>query len=94
MRVTCPLCGARDRREFTYLGEATYLDRPAPEAGFDAWNGYLHLRDNPVGPRDELWYHEAGCGAWIVVTRDTTSHEMLGSRLASDVAAESSEGAA
>ena len=28
MRITCPLCGARDRREFHYKGDAVALDRP------------------------------------------------------------------
>ena len=33
MRLTCPLCGPRDRREFYYTGAADYLARPAPDAG-------------------------------------------------------------
>ena len=50
------------------------LERPAPDAGEAAWDAYLHLRDNPAGPTRELWQHEGGCGAWLVVTRDTTTH--------------------
>ena len=67
MRIECPCCGARDVREFTYKGAA--LVRPDPEAGDAAWDGYVHLRDNVAGPTRELWYHETGCGAWLVVTR-------------------------
>ena len=77
MRLTCPLCGARDRREFYYQGADVALDRPAPDAGMDAWDDYMHLRDNPTGQTRDLWQHEAGCGAWLVVTRNTTTHEVL-----------------
>jgi sarcosine oxidase subunit delta len=82
MRITCPICGVRDRREFYYQGAAVALDRPLPEAGAQAWDDYLHNRDNPAGPTRELWQHEAGCGAWLVVARDTATHEMLGAALA------------
>ena len=85
MRITCPHCGDRDRREFYYRGAAVDIDRPAPDAGIEAWDSFVYLRDNPAGPTHELWYHEGGCGAWIVVTRDTATHEMMGSRLASEV---------
>ena len=87
MRITCPFCGERDRREFYYRGAAMDLDRPAPDAGADVWDDFVHLRDNPAGPARELWYHEGGCGAWIVVTRDTVTHEVLGSQPASEVSA-------
>jgi sarcosine oxidase subunit delta len=73
MRLTCPLCGERDRREFTCLGADTYLRRPAPDAEPAAWDDYLHLRDNPAGATRDLWYHDP-CGAWLAVSRDTLSH--------------------
>ena len=75
MRLPCPICGDRDRREFYYLGAADYLDRPAPGQQ-NAYHSYLHLRATPAGETRELWYHEAGCGAWILVTRDTVTHEV------------------
>ena len=37
MRISCPICGERDRREFYYQGAAVMLDRPAPDAGFALW---------------------------------------------------------
>ncbi len=77
MRVECPNCGSRDRREFYCMGDAVALDRPAAGAPPAAWHGYLHLRDNPCGATRELWYHEQGCAAWLVVTRDTATHEVL-----------------
>ncbi len=87
MRLRCPVCGDRDIREFTYKGAAVALDRPDPDAGDAAWDDYLHLRDNPAGVTRELWHHTAGCGAWLVVTRDTVTHAVLGVELASEVAA-------
>lgn len=88
MRITCPLCGERDRREFYYQGDAVALRRPEPEAGAKAWDNYLHLRDNPAGVTREVWYHESGCSSWLVVERNTVTHEILSTRLASDVKAE------
>ena len=41
-----------------------------------AWDDYLHNRDNPAGETRDLWYHEAGCGQWLLVTRDTVSHDI------------------
>ena len=82
MRITCPICGERDRREFYYQGDAVALRRPEPDAGPEAWDDYLHLRDNPAGLTRDLWYHEQGCGAWLVVTRDTVTHEITGAELA------------
>ena len=76
MRITCPQCGPRDRREFTWAGAA--LDRPAPDAGEAAWDDYVHLRENPAGALREYWYHDA-CQTWAVVTRDTVTHAVHGS---------------
>ncbi|WP_227269783.1 sarcosine oxidase subunit delta [Roseobacter weihaiensis] len=84
MRLTCPLCGDRDRREFYYRGAAVALHRPAPDAGVAAWDDYVHLRDNPAGETRDLWHHEAGCGAWLVVTRHTVTHAVLEVALAQD----------
>lgn len=52
------------------------LDRPAPDAGEAAWDAYLHLRSNPAGQTEELWQHDGGCGAWLMVVRDTVSHDI------------------
>ena len=84
MRITCPHCGERDRREFYYRGAAVGLDRPAPDAGEKAWDNFVYLRENPAGKTRDLWYHEGGCGAWIVVTRNTISHDILNTELASE----------
>jgi heterotetrameric sarcosine oxidase delta subunit len=86
MRLTCPYCGPRDLREFTYRGDAT-LQRPdpaAPSAPQD-FADYVYLRANPRGPHREHWYHAAGCRSWLVVERDTRSHVIAGVQLARDV---------
>jgi sarcosine oxidase subunit delta len=61
------------------------LNRPDPEAGDVVWDDYLHNRDNPAGVTRDLWYHEAGCASWIVVTRNTITHEVISTELASKV---------
>ena len=81
MRIPCPICGTRDRREFYYYGAEDYLDRPGETAGLAAWDDYLHNRANPAGVTRDLWYHDAGCTAWLVVERDTVTHEVLGAEL-------------
>ncbi len=86
MRINCPLCGERGVEEFAYHGDAT-VTRPDVDASSEAWVEYVYLRDNPAGPHDELWYHSAGCHAWLVVRRDVRSHAVMGARLARDVAA-------
>ena len=78
MRLPCPYCGDRDIREFSYRGAAVGADRPAPDASPEVWDAFVHLRDNPAGPTKELWFHDFGCSSWITVTRDTTTHEILG----------------
>nr|WP_082784444.1 sarcosine oxidase subunit delta [Gluconobacter thailandicus] len=83
MRLKCPCCGERGLEEFTYRGDAT-VRRPAPDASHQNWVDYVYLRDNPAGPHRELWYHGAGCRAWLVVTRDTRTHEILEVSIASD----------
>jgi sarcosine oxidase subunit delta len=76
------LCGERDRREFYYKGDAVALARPAPDADLADWDSYVHLRDNPAGVTRDLWHHEAGCGAWVVVTRNTVTHAVMDVALA------------
>lgn len=74
MRIPCPLCGERDRREFTYYGAADWLARPAEGTDNAAWAAWLHNRDNPAGETEDLWYHEQGCASWLRIRRDTVTH--------------------
>ncbi|MEM7250660.1 MAG: sarcosine oxidase subunit delta [Pseudomonadota bacterium] len=76
MIINCPYCGERENSEFTIMGDARLRERPNP-AHADAaraFHDYVHLRDNPAGLHRELWYHEGGCRAWLIVTRDTVTH--------------------
>jgi heterotetrameric sarcosine oxidase delta subunit len=84
MRINCPLCGPRDRREFYYSGAADLLVRP-DEGDIDAMHRYLHIRQNPAGVTKDLWHHEAGCSSWLVVERNTLTHEILNVQLAKEV---------
>ena len=83
MRITCPYCGTRGLEEFTYRGDAT-VKRPLSidKSDTEAWVDYDYLRDNPAGLHKELWQHNAGCHAWLEVTRDTTTHEIVDVELA------------
>jgi heterotetrameric sarcosine oxidase delta subunit len=71
--IQCPHCGARPKEEFTIKGAA--LPRPSPGANPDAWFSYVYLRENPRGSYEELWHHTSGCRRWLVVSRDTVTHE-------------------
>ena len=88
MIINHPLLGPRDAQEFTYLGDASLMDRPNPEDGQapENFHDYLYLRDNPAGEHRELWYHEQGDRSWLVVTRNTVTHEITKVQLARDVA--------
>jgi sarcosine oxidase subunit delta len=74
MRIPCPCCGERDVREFSCLGDAGPLRPAADDAA--AFFDYVYLRTNPAGLHNELWYHAAGCHSWLVVTRNTVTHEI------------------
>ncbi|MCX7300528.1 MAG: sarcosine oxidase subunit delta [Rhodobacterales bacterium] len=84
MRITCPLCGTRDRREFTWQGDALAIHRPARDAGPEAWDNYIHLRENPAGKTRDLWYHDP-CGTWAVAERDTVTHAVHSTTLVTEV---------
>ena len=86
MYINCPHCGDRDLREFTPRGHAVGRERPEGETWSDAWHDFIHLRDNIAGRQPELWHHSGGCGAWLVVDRSTTTHEIFGTRLAAEIA--------
>jgi len=86
MRIACPYCGTRDRREYTYFGAAEFLNRPPEGAAPEAWDAYLHLRDNPAGVTRDLWYHDP-CATWVEVERNTVTHEILSTRAIAGVSA-------
>ena len=87
MRINCPHCGERGLDEFAYYGDAsvTRPDPASPTAMAD-FVRYAYERSNGAGAHQELWYHAAGCHAWLVVSRDTRNHEISSVALARDVA--------
>ncbi|VDC26431.1 sarcosine oxidase subunit delta [Pseudogemmobacter humi] len=88
MIINHPLLGPRDSQEFVYLGDASLIDRPdwQAENAVDQFHEYLYQRTNPAGEHQELWFHEQGDRSWLVVTRNTLTHEITAVELARDVA--------
>ncbi len=95
MIINHPLLGPRDASEFVYLGDADLLNRPewkgkdaSDEAAIKAierFHDYQYLRDNNAGEHRELWYHEQGDRSWLIVTRNTVTHEIHKVELAREV---------
>lgn len=87
MRIPCPYCGSRDLSEFVYYGDAA-PKRPNPlaENASELFFGYVYLRDDPAGPHREFWYHASGCRSWLVVNRDTRTHDIASAVLATESA--------
>ena len=88
MIINHPLLGPRDAQEFTYLGDASLINRPdwQSEDAAEQFYTYQYLRDNPAGDHRELWFHEGGDRSWLVVTRNTVTHKISNVELARDVA--------
>ena len=81
MLIPCPYCGPRDHHEFSY-GGAAHARRPEPDAPEDDWIEYVYMRDNPRGWHEELWHHVSGCRQWLIVNRNTLTHEIASVRAA------------
>lgn len=81
MLINCPYCGLRDLAEFAVNGEA--VARPDAHGDLDgadtraAFADAIYLRDNPAGLHREHWFHAAGCQSWLLVERDTRTHEIF-----------------
>lgn len=88
MIINHPLLGPRDSQEFYYFGDASLIDRPdwQDTNAAEKFHDYLYLRDNPAGEHRELWFHEHGDRSWLVVTRNTLTHEITKVELARNVA--------
>ena len=75
--INCPHCGQRTTDEFYIRGDAS-KQRPDTigDGTIDQWHDYVHIRDNVRGRMAEHWHHTGGCRQWLVVERDTVSHEI------------------
>jgi sarcosine oxidase subunit delta len=82
LRIECPWCGVRNEDEFSYGGDAS-VKRPNDQSSQDKWYDYVYTRDNPAGKHSEHWQHVSGCRAWIIVVRDTMTHEIFSTAPAS-----------
>jgi methylglutamate dehydrogenase subunit B len=77
LTIPCPHCGPRSHVEFKYGGDAT-RERPAEDgtAAMATWVEYVYLRDNVRGTHSEYWQHTAGCRSWLIVERNTETHQI------------------
>ena len=78
MIIDHPLLGPRDINEFMYLGDASLLNRPKWDAedAEHSFYEYLYLRKNVAGVHKELWFHQQGDRSWLVISRNTLTHEI------------------
>lgn len=83
IRINCPFCGARDHSEFTYGGDGS-VEYPPLDASAEVWHEAVFLRENPRGRQLETWHHVHGCRMWLLVERDTLTHEIHAVRAAHD----------
>ncbi|MGB5706067.1 MAG: sarcosine oxidase subunit delta [Arenicellales bacterium] len=75
IRIKCPFCGERDHSEFTYGGDASIV-YPALDAPAEEWHEAVFMRENIRGMQTETWHHVNGCRMWLIVQRDTMTHEI------------------
>ncbi len=81
IRIPCPFCGERDHSEFTYGGDGTIV-YPALDAPAKDWLNAVFQRENIRGVQTETWHHVSGCRMWLLVERDTMTHEIHSVRAA------------
>ncbi len=87
MLINHPRLGPRDISEFIYKGDVKLLDRPdwKEKDSANKFYEYLYLRENKKGDHKELWYHEQGDRSWLIVTRNTITHEIKDVEIARNV---------
>ncbi|MEM6303904.1 MAG: sarcosine oxidase subunit delta [Pseudomonadota bacterium] len=84
IKIDCPIFGPRPETEFVYGGDAT-VERPElSEDTPEPWLDYVFLRDNPRGTHKEYWQH-IQARHWLVVERNTLTHEIVAVSLANEV---------
>lgn len=81
IRINCPYCGLRDHSEFRYGGDGSIIYPPV-EGDAEDWQQAVFERKNIKGVQWETWHHVLGCRAWLLVERDTLTHDISSVRLA------------
>ncbi len=79
LKIRCPFCGLRDYSEFSYGNDASVV-YPSLDAGEDEWHEAVFMRENVRGLQSETWHHVNGCRMWLIVERDTLTHEIVSVR--------------
>ena len=80
--IDCPFCGPRDHSEFTYGEDASITYPDVDNLDVEAWYKAVFERENPRGRHLEKWHHQQGCRLWLIVERDTLTHEIFDVRAA------------
>lgn len=75
IRIPCPFCGERDHSEFSYGGDGSIV-YPELDAPVAQWVDAVFQRENIRGVQTESWQHVSGCRQWLLVERDTMTHEI------------------
>ena len=90
MIIEHPLLGPRDIHEFIYVGDASLLNRPKwdSEDAEQKFYEYMYLRKNSAGIHQELWFHQQGDRSWLVVSRNTLTHEIVKVDMVSNIVKE------
>ena len=86
LRINCPICGLRDETEFSYGADAGIVRPEMNEGDQNLWLDYVFLRANPRGLHKEYWHHVQGCRQWLVLERNTLTHEVGQCQLARETA--------
>ena len=81
IQISCPFCGKRDHSEFSYGGDGQ-INYPSLDASQETWHDAVFLRENIYGRQIETWQHLYGCRSWLLVERDTRTHEIFSVKLA------------
>jgi sarcosine oxidase subunit delta len=77
MRINCPYCGERALEEFTYRGDATVTGLKPRSFDRESLGRLRLFPRQSAGVHREHWHHSQGCHAWLVVTRNITTHEIV-----------------
>jgi sarcosine oxidase subunit delta len=75
IRIPCPFCGVRDHSEFSYGGDGS-IEYPPLDAPVQEWHDAVFQRENICGVQTETWQHINGCRMWLLVERNTMTHEI------------------